>query len=732
MIIPKFKDFLECIIIPNIGVVFVSERSTNFLPSKLYAEVCQMINGVNLVEQIVDKLSTNFRFEEIYFILSELEIKGYIQEADNFFNPESIFNKQINNFLNCNFQSITEVDLINLTTIKNNIFNELLDNLSIKNKKNSDYFLVLTDNYLDARLNAINNEMIALHKKWLLCKPTGSIIWIGPLFNGKHSVCWNCLKERLSGHSNALSFLHKNCYTDKQKLPIYYNNVSLNLALSITAFNLSTNAATASSSHDLEEVTMMSYDLLTHKSQTHILPKIDSCKICSKEKSDQITITPKKSAKEYDYLSDSEFFLSLEKFISPITGIVSELKKEDIFSEGLFYLYSASHPFLYKEGNAESFFKNSCIKSGGKGKTETKAKIGAVCEAIERYSGIFRGNEDTIEASFIELGDRAIHPNEFLLISENQYKNRIQLNEYYGVYHNVPLVFPLDKKFTWSPIKSVNSEKVKYLPTAFCYYGTKNQYERDYIHGDSNGAAAGTTLEEAIVSGFLELFERDAVAIWWYNRLQMPGVDLSTINSEFIQGIILYLSSLNRNIWLLNITNDLGVPVFVALSKRIDAEREDIIYGFGSHFDPLIAIEKAILELLQTLPCVFYKNNDDTTKYLYVTSDCKRWWDEANVSNQLYLLPNSNINASNQFDIHASENVLNHCLNIVKKAGFEAYYINQTRGDIKIPVVKVMVPGLRHFWRRFAPGRLFDVPVKMGLLDLPNLENNLNPHPIFF
>jgi ribosomal protein S12 methylthiotransferase accessory factor len=37
---------------------------------------------------------------------------------------------------------------------------------------------------------------------------------------------------------------------------------------------------------------------------------------------------------------------------------------------------------------------------------------------------------------------------------------------------------------------------------------------------------------------------------------------------------------------------------------------------------------------------------------------------------------------------------------------------------------------LRHFYRRFAPGRLYDVPVKLGWLDRPVRESDLNPaHP---
>jgi ribosomal protein S12 methylthiotransferase accessory factor len=49
-----------------------------------------------------------------------------------------------------------------------------------------------------------------------------------------------------------------------------------------------------------------------------------------------------------------------------------------------------------------------------------------------------------------------------------------------------------------------------------------------------------------------------------------------------------------------------------------------------------------------------------------------------------------------------------------------------------MPVVKVVVPGLRHFWARFAAGRLFDVPVRMNWLEKTLREDELNPIPVFF
>ena len=53
--------------------------------------------------------------------------------------------------------------------------------------------------------------------------------------------------------------------------------------------------------------------------------------------------------------------------------------------------------------------------------------------------------------------------------------------------------------------------------------------------------------------------------------------------------------------------------------------------------------------------------------------------------------------------------------------------LDQTRPDIEAPVVRVIVPGLRHFYRRFGPGRLYDVPVKLGWLEKPLKEDELNP-----
>jgi len=86
--------------------------------------------------------------------------------------------------------------------------------------------------------------------------------------------------------------------------------------------------------------------------------------------------------------------------------------------------------------------------------------------------------------------------------------------------------------------------------------------------------AAGNTLEEAILQGFFELVEREAFAIWWYNWLRLPEVDVESFGDEYLASAREYYRRLHRDMWVLDVTGDLGIPVFVALSRRTDAEAE--------------------------------------------------------------------------------------------------------------------------------------------------------------
>ena len=64
-----------------------------------------------------------------------------------------------------------------------------------------------------------------------------------------------------------------------------------------------------------------------------------------------------------------------------------------------------------------------------------------------------------------------------------------------------------------------------------------------------------------------------------------------------------------------------------------------------------------------------------------------------------------------------NSSVCHTCVRLARERDLEVLVLDQTRADVGIPVVKVIVPGMRHFWARFGPGRLYDVPAAMGWLE---------------
>jgi ribosomal protein S12 methylthiotransferase accessory factor YcaO len=74
--------------------------------------------------------------------------------------------------------------------------------------------------------------------------------------------------------------------------------------------------------------------------------------------------------------------------------------------------------------------------------------------------------------------------------------------------------------------------------------------------------AAGNTLEEAVLQGFLELVEHDGVALWWYSRARRPGVDLDSFGEPYLARLRAFLHRHGREFWAIDLTADLDIPVF--------------------------------------------------------------------------------------------------------------------------------------------------------------------------
>src|SRR5262249_40551 len=150
-------------------------------------------------------------------------------------------------------------------------------------------------------------------------------------------------------------------------------------------------------------------------------------------------------------------------------------------------------------------------------------------EAVERYSCGYFGDEPRQRARIDHLGERAVHPQDILQFSQAQYRDREISNTVGSCGCNwVPAPFDAEREIDWTPAWSLTFRRTVWLPTAFCYFRYPLPADHQFCVADSNGCAAGNTLEEAILQGLLELVERDACALWWYNRICRPGIDLAS------------------------------------------------------------------------------------------------------------------------------------------------------------------------------------------------------------
>lgn len=597
--------------------------------------------------------------------------------------------------------------------------------------------IVLCDDYLDPRLARIDAEHRRTGRPWLLARPSGSQVWIGPIMQPGRSGCWHCLANRLWGHRHAEACVQEVLGHDG---PASFPMPAVPPLTAAAAHLISLEASKWLAGHRYPgQQCVWILDTLDLQGQLHELRRRPQCPECgdagmvAARTAEPVVLKEAKKATSggggHRTLTPVEVLGRYGHLVSPVTGIIKEVAR-DPRAPAFVNAYRSGLNVARRVRGEAGLQAGLRGDNGGKGASPIDAEVGALCEAVERFSANYQGDELRIRDSYRTLGDDAVHPNSCMLFDERQYDGRADWNAHHAFFQHVPERFDEKEAVDWTPLWSLTGERRKLMPTAYLYYGVPPECGIRGMRADSNGCAAGSSVEDAILQGLLELIERDAVALWWYNRLPLPGVDIGSFDDPWAEEMVGQYARTGRELWVLDLTADLGVPVMVALSRSIAGPRENVMMGFGAHLDPRTALRRAVSELNQMIPAVLANDAelDDP--------DATQWLRHATVASQPYLLPAPGRSAKRAADFKfvRRPDVRDDVDSLVRKLsvlGMETLVLDQTRPDIELPVVRVVVPGLRHFWTRFAPGRLFDVPVKLGRLAEPTPYDRLNPFPMF-
>ncbi|NQZ10866.1 MAG: YcaO-like family protein, partial [Algicola sp.] len=265
------------------------------------------------------------------------------------------------------------------------------------------------------------------------------------------------------------------------------------------------------------------------------------------------------------------------------------------------------------------------------------------------------------------------------------------------------------------PVWSLATQYQHYVPLSFCYANSpfeEQQYSRFY----HNGGSAGNTLEEAVLQGFLEIIERDAVAVWWYNRLQRPGIDFADMNGDLLIQLEHTLAG-DWQYWALDLTHDFNIPVVAAISRH--KTRHTFCFGFGCHLDVQIACQRAFTELCQITEirdnnvAPFDFDQIPVGDYLFAsTGGTQRFSDFQSPKNT---------------DIKAD---IEYCVTQAVRLKLDPLVLNYSRPDMLLKTAKVIIPGSCHIFPYLAAARLYTVPVSMGWLAEAKTEAQLNPQAL--
>jgi oxazoline/thiazoline synthase len=732
----RFSPYFSVYVLPPDGVCLYAENRKVFLRGELYCALAPRLAAGERPEAIVSALSLEFPAAKIDEAIKRLLDRGFLVPA------MPIDDVAAGYWASLGLSAETAAENLANTSVQVEAIgaagrSELAAALREFGVRVVDHAanltVVLVEDYLDGRLAEFNRRQLTQQREWLLAQPSGLFPLVGPIFGPRKSACWRCLAERMKLNRLIKAFLDREDAHCVAASPLN-KNLPAPGAIGLAATEIA-KAVASGFRTDLRD-TVISLDLLGSAVARHHVPSQPQCASCGDNQLRDPMRPPAPirlraggkaalATSGYRSAAPAETLARFRKHVSQLTGVVSQLERIES-EQALDFTFLARHSFSPRPDVVDAPRVRLIGDSYGKGSTAEQGEASALMKAVERYCGIFQGDEIRKTGTFVDFpaGD-AIVPNDILLFSDAQHGRGSHGESHVALAG--PPAFDPTAEIEWSPVWSLRDERFKYLPTGLLYFFHDAAGGRQF-NPDSSGCAAGNALEEAVLQGFLELVERDAHAIWWYNRLQCPEIDLDRLGDSYIRDLRVQFAAMGRRFWVLDVTSDLGIPVAVAVAHWHDGVRECLALAAGAHFDLRNATLQAATELNRCLAVEAMKRRSGGS-----TAEDQGGALPLPLRKNGYLLPHGKAvarraHAAKFASLDRREQVLA-CVKLAKRLGLDFLVLDQTRPDIQVPVVRVIVPGLRHVDRRFAPGRLYDVPVRLGLRKRSLREAEFNPLP---
>jgi ribosomal protein S12 methylthiotransferase accessory factor len=258
-------------------------------------------------------------------------------------------------------------------------------------------------------------------------------------------------------------------------------------------------------------------------------------------------------------------------------------------------------PLVFRAQLANSQFRGKDSEpvtvASGKGMTPDASRSSALGEAVERYGSLPWNPGLQTRSAAQDLDGPCYSPHDLVSYRPDQYER-------------LPYArWAPDVVMDWLPARRLatsGSPRV-WVPALGSYLDYQVPRRREFFFpATSNGLAAGPTLAHAILSGLLELIERDAFLLAWFGRQPGHAVDPFDCGDADVAALARSYDRRGVHLRLIQLPVDTPATVCVALGidQRPAADRPAAVIGLGADLNPALATRKAILEVGQVRPAL--------------------------------------------------------------------------------------------------------------------------------
>lgn len=286
----------------------------------------------------------------------------------------------------------------------------------------------------------------------------------------------------------------------------------------------------------------------------------------------------KRTPRGYHTRDANEIELPIDSCVNPTCGMLAQstiIRRHCSFTaqvSGYFRSPSASHRPVVWTGRGDSYRRSLIV---------------GLLEGYERYAGLrMRSKRCTVYDSYRNLRGNAVHPRQLGLYDDEFYRRNPRLTQ-----------FSEGLKLRWVWGYSLTEYRSLLVPLQSAYYGDEIVGEPHFVRENSNGCASGTSIQEAIFFGLLELIERDAFVLNWNLRRSPSHIALDTLRSLKLRFLIDRLRRAGLDVYLLDARLDIPVPSIIAALRRRDNDFGTFAVALGCHFDPEEAMNSALTEV---------------------------------------------------------------------------------------------------------------------------------------